>query len=162
MVHTNLRHFVATALLPIVGACSADLSLNNVTLASKPETMLSQSGWRPFSANQGGLSAADLITPEGQCGAASAEQAASAVGGIALQMSECEVVRRAGPVERFDVATDSRGDRLVVLTYLHGPLPGMYRFTAGRLTGIERAPVSVSAPEVPQKQGGKGKKPAGS
>ena len=47
----------------------------------------------------------------------------------------------------------------LVLTYLNGPAPGIYRFSGGRLVAIERAP--TPAPEVPQKRGAT-KKPAGS
>src|SRR5262249_7664546 len=46
------------------------------------------------------LTAADLVNAAGQC-SGEAEQA----GGIALQMTECEVVRRAGPVEKIDFGT---------------------------------------------------------
>jgi hypothetical protein len=76
-------------------------------------------------------------------------------------MTECEVVRRAGPVEKFDLAANERGERSVVLTYLRGPAPGIYRFTAGRLSSIERAPEAAPpAPEKPRKATNT-KKPAG-
>jgi hypothetical protein len=61
-------------------------------------------------------------------------------GGIALQMSECEVVRRAGPPERLEFGAGERGQRNVVITYIRGPRPGIYRFSEGRLYSIERAP----------------------
>jgi hypothetical protein len=48
----------------------------------------------------------------------------------------------------------------VVLTYLRGPAPGIYRFTAGRLLSIERAPEAPPAPEKPRKATN-AKKPAG-
>ena len=65
------------------------------------------------------------------------------VGGIGLGMSECEVVRRAGSPENLNVATDQHGERSVVLTYLRGTWPGIYRFNSGRLVSIER----VAEPE---------------
>jgi len=151
----KLKVLFAGLSVALLGACSADLSLNNVTF--KPETMLGgQPAW--MTGNQSGLSA-DLLSADGQCRAAS-EQGQATAGGIALHMSECEVVRRAGPVEKFEFGS-SGADRLLVLTYLHGPAPGIYRFTAGRLTSIERAPVAepsatASKPRV------SGKKPAGS
>jgi hypothetical protein len=46
-----------------------------------------------------------------------------------------------------------------VLTYLKGPWPGVYRFTAGRLVSIERAP---AAPEPSAKAATRSKKSAGS
>jgi hypothetical protein len=153
----KLKPIVAGLLLVVLGACSADLSLNNVTF--KPETMLGQPGWTNFSGSKGAL-AGDLLTAEGQCSTGS-EQGSPPPGGIALHMTECEVVRRAGPVEKFEFGTDSRGERLLILTYLQGPVPGIYRFTGGRLTAIERAPIAEPA-EPRQKPRTGGKKPAGS
>jgi hypothetical protein len=140
----------------LLGACSADLSLNNVTF--KPETVLNPSGWGTFS---GRKSDPDLLNPEGQCSATASDQEAVPTGGIALHMTECEVVRRAGPVEKFEFGSGSRGDRLLVLTYLQGPHPGIYRFNGGRLVAIERAPTPSPAEAPPPKRGAT-KKPAGS
>ena len=116
-------------------ACSADLSLNNVTL--KPETVLNPSGWATFSVPL--KNDPDLLNAEGQCSAPGSDQKAVPLG-IALHMTECEVVRLAGPVEKFEFGSDSRGQRLLVLTYLQGTHPGIYRFSGGRLAVIERAP----------------------
>ena len=80
-------------------------------------------------------------------------------GGISLQMTECDVVRRAGPVEKIDVSADERGERAVVLTYARGPSAGVYRFVGGRLVSIERAPGPPPAPAKAQKA--TPKKPAG-
>ena len=76
-------------------------------------------------------------------------------------MTECEVVHRAGPVEKADLSANERGERSLVLTYLQGPSPGIYRFTGGRLMSIERAP-APPAPEKQQKATTRGKKPPGS
>ena len=111
----------------------------------------------------------DLVGPQGEC-AVTAEQAAAVQaaatsgnaetgagapreavpdspqeiplqpGGIALQMTECDVVRRAGPPERLEFGSGERGQRTVVITYIRGPRPGIYRFADGRLFSIERAP----------------------
>jgi hypothetical protein len=70
------------------------------------------------------------------------------------------VVRRAGQVEQIDVAVDDRGERTVVLTYVRGPLPGIYRFSGGRLVSIERAPAAPAAPAA-KSQKAAPKKPAG-
>jgi hypothetical protein len=61
-------------------------------------------------------------------------------GGIALQMTECDVVRRAGPPERLDFGSSQQGERTVTITYIRGSRPGIYRFSGGRLYSIERAP----------------------
>jgi hypothetical protein len=163
------------ALVQALGACSSDLSLNNLTLAPKPETLMRKPDWATFSAGKNDLTlrpvtAADLINRDGQCPAASEQAgtstdstagggAAAVTGGIALQMTECEVVRRAGPVEKFDLGANGRGERTAMLTYLQGPSAGIYRFTAGRLVSIERAPGPPPAPAKPQKPAAK--KPAG-
>jgi hypothetical protein len=68
--------------------------------------------------------------------------------GVALGMTECDVVKRAGHPERVEFGTSERNDRTVTLTYLRGPRPRIYRFTAGRLTSIER----VAEPTPPPRQ----------
>ena len=62
-------------------------------------------------------------------------------------------------VEKTELGTTGRGERSLVLTYLTGPWPGIYRFTGGRLVSIERAP---AAPQPPAKPTSRSKKPAGS
>ena len=103
----------------------------------------------------------DLISAEGYCSGmaapsdanaltetvAPAANAASAPAGIALGRSECEVARYAGLPDNVEISNDPRGDRTAVLTYLKGPRPGIYRFIAGRLSSVDRAPV----PETPTK-----------
>lgn len=76
---------------------------------------------------------------------------------IGLDMTECDVVKRAGQPERFEFGTNERNERTVTLTYIQGPRPGIYRFTAGRLTVIERAP----EPPKPVRQQRKPPKRAG-
>lgn len=171
-----LRMTAMAALALAVGACSSDLSLNNLTLAPKPDTLLRKPDWATFSTGKNDfllrpLTPADLVSAEGQCAAAPGPvsgfadptapgSAPSATGGVALQMTECDVVRRAGPVEQIDVAVDDRGERTVVLTYVRGPLPGVYRFSAGRLVSVDRAPAAPAAPAA-KSQKAAPKKPAG-
>jgi hypothetical protein len=61
-------------------------------------------------------------------------------GGIALGMTECQAVQRAGTPGNVAISAGERGERKVVLTYLSGPWPGIYTFTGGRLNVVERAP----------------------
>ena len=114
----------------------------------------------------------DLVSADGQC-AAKAETAQAAApqpeaaplpdrlepaapgsftptvsGGIALAMSECEVVRRAGQPGNVAISADPKGARKVTLTYASGPWPGIYQFESGRLKVIEAAP----APAKPVKK----------
>ncbi len=72
----------------------------------------------------------------GLSGVAPAPQA----GGIALDMTECEVARQEGIASQTVIGAAPSGEREVTLTYLSGARPGIYRFTGGRLTSIERAP----------------------
>lgn len=67
-------------------------------------------------------------------------------GGIALAMTECDVAQRAGYPGRVDINAEADGARNVVLTYMQGPWPGIYRFREGRLVSIER----VVVPEPPK------------
>jgi hypothetical protein len=170
-----LRVLAVAALASGIGACSTDLSLSNVTLNPKPDSTR-KPDWATFSGGRSDfqlrpITAADLVGPEGQCGGGAPGQASGfadsqtgggappATGGIALQMTECDVVKRAGQVEKIDFGADDAGQRSVVMTYLQGPWPGIYRFTAGRLVSIERAPAPPPAPAPAKKAAPK--KPAG-
>ncbi len=102
------------------------------------------------------VTAADLVDGSGACAAAPSapapEQTAGdpqaippagaplIAGGVALEMTECDVVHRIGPPERVDIGQNERNERTATLTYVRGARPGVYQFTAGRLTVIERAP----------------------
>lgn len=99
----------------------------------------------------------DLITSDGQCpgmpapGApadANASEGQVSVAPVALGHTECDVAR-AIPVapDNVNLTNNSRGDRVAVITWTHGPRPGAYTFTSGRLTSIER--VDAPAPERP-------------
>ena len=91
----------------------------------------------------------DLVEADGRCAFAAAEPSADQAGGpggvpatsggIALEMTECEVVQRAGVAERVELGSDA-GERVATLTYLGGPRPGVYRFIGGRLKTMERGP----------------------
>jgi hypothetical protein len=76
---------------------------------------------------------------------------------IALEMTECDVVKRAGFPERVDIGTTERNERKVTLTYTGGPRPGIYTFVAGRLTSMERG--AEPAPTRPAKKPAKSAKP---
>lgn len=105
----------------------------------------------------------DLISAEGYCtgmappseanAMTEGEPAAAAPGGpgfsagIALGRTECEVARYAGRPDNVELSNDPSGDRTAVLTYLKGSRPGIYRFVAGRLASVDRAPVPVAPPK---------------
>ncbi len=177
----TMRLVALGALTLTIGACSSDLSPSQVSLLPKPETLLRKPDWASFSGAKSEfvlrpVASEDLVGAEGQCAFVGAEQAAGSAdpaaapgapqaaalvpGAVALQMTECDVVRRAGAPEKVDLGVDERGDRAVVLTYTRGPLPGVYRFSGGRLFAIERAPGPPPTAAKPQKPAKTAKKPA--
>ena len=90
---------------------------------------------------------ASVGTVAGDLGTGTAAPAAQAVvpGGVALGMTECQVVARAGQPGQIDIGADEAG-RKVVLTYMSGPWPGIYTFSGGRLKVVDR----VAQPEPPK------------
>jgi hypothetical protein len=103
------------------------------------------------------ISAEDLVDAEGRCAGAAVEPASDpgasqasipmVPSGIALEMTECDVVKRAGAPERVVIGANDANDRTVVMTYTRGVRPGIYHFTAGRLTLMERAPEPPPPPK---------------
>jgi hypothetical protein len=111
------------------------------------------------------VTAEDLVDNEGRCAApvASAtpepDQAAPQPApvplipaGIALEMTECDVVKRAGVPEKIQLGTNERNERTLTLTYINGERPGIYIFTSGRLTAMERAPEPPPKPKPPARR----------
>jgi hypothetical protein len=75
---------------------------------------------------------------------------------VALGMSECDVIYRAGAPGNIQLGKNQNGDRSLVLTYNSGPRPGIYRFDAGRLMDMDRVDVP---PPPPEPKAAKKKKP---
>src|SRR4051812_28552 len=102
----------------------------------------------------------DLISADGQCpglappGApadanALTEGAGARPGAVALLHTECDVARGIGAApDNVNLSNNARGDRLAVLTYSRGPRPGIYTFTSGRLTSVERGPEPAAQPRT--------------
>lgn len=87
----------------------------------------------------------DLVDTDGRCGPVVAQDSGQAAvpaipSGIALEMTECDVVKRAGIAEKVELGTNERSERTVTLTYIKGARPGVYRFVGGRLVTMERGP----------------------
>lgn len=76
------------------------------------------------------------------------------LGGVALGMTECQAVRRAGAPANVAISADDKGERKVVLTYTGGAWPGIYTFNSGRLKTVDVLP-EQQKPKAPAK-----KKPA--
>ena len=175
---TTVLASLATAMLAFaLAACGSISDVGNVNLLPKVGN-LSRPDWLTYSGGKNEfalrpVTATDLVSADGQCALAPEQAAAPAPdadpatpqstpllsGGIALQMTECDVVRRAGPPEQLQVGANERGERTVVITYVRGPRPGVYRFAGGRLTTIERAP-GAPAERPQQKKKSKAKKAA--
>ena len=81
-------------------------------------------------------------------------------GGIALQMTECDVVKRTGVAEKVDIGANQRGERSVTMTVTRGPWPGIYRFDGGR-SGFDRARRLAAGFRQGTKAAPAQKKPAG-
>lgn len=69
-------------------------------------------------------------------------------GGVALGMTECDVVYRAGAASSMQIGSNPNGDRTAVLTYDSGPRPGVYHFERGRLMGMDSVEVPAAKPKV--------------
>ena len=107
---------------------------------------------RPITAN-------DLIDGNGSCpkpvaassaqpGAAGDDTATLLGQGVAIGMSECDVVQRLGQPNNVNLGQNPNGSRGAVLTYSAGPRPGVYRFEGGKLTEMDR----VEQPPMPAEQ----------
>jgi len=125
---------------------------------------------RPITAN-------DLVDANGACpggaappappasdnaatgGAASSDMASLLGGGVAIGMSECDVVARLGQAAAVNLGRNPNGERSLVLTFKAGPRPGVYRFEGGRLTEMDRVEAPPPPPEAAKKKEAKKKPP---
>ncbi|MEA2938438.1 MAG: hypothetical protein QOC56_1942 [Alphaproteobacteria bacterium] len=158
---TPIRLVALAALAPVVGACSSDPGASTINIVPSASQLM-RPDWTSFSGGKEEFTLRpptreDLVGPQGECSVAAANPAVDAnsdpagtslTQGIALQMTECEVVRRAGAPDNVELGANERGERSVVLTYVRGARPGVYRFAGGRLYSIERGP----EPATPARQ----------
>jgi hypothetical protein len=149
-------------LAPMLGACSSDTSWTDVKLLPQMDSFTTNTLGYSGLKEEFALAPArpvDLVDASGQCAGAGSgiEPTSVTTSGVALQMTECEIIRRVGTPEQVNVGGNERGERAVVLTYVNGSRPGIYNFTGGRLVSIERGPEPVSAAR-PQRAAPKAKK----
>jgi hypothetical protein len=96
-----------------------------------PDDLVSASGACPGMAAPG--------TPADANASSDAPAAAPAAGGtVALGHTECDVVRGIGAPDSVNLSNNPRGERVAVVNWLRGPRAGIYTFTAGRLSSVER------------------------
>ena len=106
------------------------------------------------------VAADDLISAEGQCpgmapadapGDANALAATASAGSrpgiVALGHTECDVARGAGAPDNVNLSRDGAGRRVALLTYAQGTRAGIYTFTSGRLTSVERVSEPAGRPQ---------------
>jgi hypothetical protein len=80
-------------------------------------------------------------------------------GGVALGMSECDVVSRAGAPSQVQIGKNPNGDRTAVLTFTAGPRPGIYHFERGGLMTMDRVATPAAPPQEAKKKAAKSTKP---
>jgi hypothetical protein len=159
---------------PLIAGCSGNVSdMFSSDLVSRDAEWFSRTGrlfiknvsieTPPLSPNTP-VAAADLVSAEGFCpgmtpagvpadanalsdGAAAAPPAPT-TGTVALGHTECDVVRGIGAPDNVNLSNNGRGDRMAVVTFSRGPRAGIYTFTGGRLTSIERGPEPVVQPKI--------------
>lgn len=99
-------------------------------------------------------------TGSADAGSPASSGTASLLGaGVALGMSECDVVARLGQPTAVNLGSNPNGTRSAILTFKSGPRPGLYRFNSGRLAEMDRVEVPPPPPQ-PEKKKTVKKKPA--
>lgn len=157
------QFLILLAVAPVVAGCGSisDFSLKDQEWFARPGRMFKNSSTietPPLSVAKE-VTPNDLVSSDGACPGmpapsapadanASTEAQAPATAPVAIGHTECDVARAIGVApDNVNVSANERGDRLVQMTWMHGPRPGAYTFTSGRLSSIER--VDVPAPEKP-------------
>ena len=180
MSRTRIASGLVLACTVALAGCSGGGSSDG-GLFSKPFQPFATPEWaKPASVSRtselgpsGPVGPDDLVGADGRCGApivsaapeASSDPGATPVavppiensgptvlGGIALGMTECQAVQRAGSPGNVAIGSGDRGERSVVLTYASGPWPGIYRFSEGRLKVIDRVAAPPAPPKAPPKK----------
>jgi hypothetical protein len=175
------RLFTLLVLAPVMVGCSSMPDLFQSDLLSKDAEWFSRTG-RILSKNVSieappltpdkPVLPGDLVSADGGCPGmpaaggpvdanastgGSTAPAPSTTGTVALGHTECDVVRGIGVPDSVNLSNNSRGDRVAMISYSHGQRAGIYTFTSGRLTSIERGAEPVEQP--PKAAKSKSKKP---
>jgi len=131
---------------------SGRLFIRNVSIDAPPltpnrpvtaEDLVGADGLCPGMAPPNGPADANALTD-----GAAAAPVPSTTGTVALGHTECDVVRGIGAPDNVNLSNNPRGDRVAVISYSKGQRAGIYTFTAGRLSSIERGPEPVAPPQA--------------
>ena len=167
---------------PVIAGCTGASDMFSSDLLSKDAEWFSRSGrlfirnvsieTPPLTPNKP-ITSDDLVSAEGYCpgmappgGPANSNALAegpaaspppSTTGTVALGHTECDVVRGIGAPDSVNLSNNVRGERVAVINYSQGQRAGIYTFTAGRLSSIERGPQPVVQPKTAKP---KAKKPS--
>ena len=106
--------------------------------AAAPQTPGQSAAAQPPADRAVGSVAGDLSGAPMPAGASGGE--VPYLGGVALGMSECQVVRRAGMPGNVAITMAENNERKTVLTYAGGQWPGIYTFMSGRLKVVDALP----------------------
>lgn len=176
---------LATALataLALSGCANVDWSSPQAWFA-RPLDVAGKKGGYTFSElqetkqQQRPITANDLVNSNGSCpppavaaapapapgqaaapAAPAADTAALLGGGLALGMSECDVVFRAGQPNSVQIGSLPNGDRTAVLTFDSGPRAGIYHFQRGTLREMDSLPMAAAPPQAVKKKPAKAAK----
>jgi hypothetical protein len=168
--HLSKGLLALLVLAPVVAGCSGGTEMFQSDLLSRDAEWFSRSG-RLFIRNvsidtppltpEKAVTAEDLVSADGACpgmappggganalaeGAAGSPPAAG--GTVALGHTECDVVRGIGAPDNVNLSNNPRGDRMAVVTWTHSSRAGIYTFTGGRLTSVERGADPVAPPKT--------------
>jgi hypothetical protein len=150
---------------PVLAGCNSSLDQMQSDLFSKDAQWFQRSGRLfirnvsidapPLTPNKP-VTPEDLVSAEGACpgmdpqanALADAQNAPPVSGTVALQHTECDVIRGIGAPDNVNISSGPGGGRMVVVTYLRGPRAGIYTFTGGRLSSIEAAPEQPAQPKT--------------
>lgn len=154
-----VRAAVVAALACGVGACGSIVNMmpdpGNFRLPDRSTFLPTSNRFTYQISPTTAVGPADLVNGQGECAARAADASPR---GVSLDMTECEVVRTLGQPQSVDFSSQAGEERRVILTYRTGERPGIYEFTGGRLTGIERGS-EPPPPAVAKKPPAKKSKP---
>jgi hypothetical protein len=139
---------------------SGRLFIKNVSIDTPPLTPDKPVGAEDLVSSDGacpGMAAANVPTNANASSDGAAAPAPTTTGTVALGHTECDVVRGIGAPAAVNISNSPRGDRVAVINFSQGPRAGIYTFTAGRLSSIERGAEPAAEPKTAKP---KKKKPA--